>query len=105
MLDLDIRNMEPKKIDLKTPRVTFRIGDAQKTSTSKDHTGQISFKAYPTDRRLCVVRYLRDYQLRLEPHRGEKNQLFLSYRSPHDIIGRDTIRRWTKEVMAAAGWT
>ena len=78
-----------------TPVVTFAIGDPMKTITNIDHTGEIRFKAYQPDRRLCVARYLKEYE-RTENYRKDKKQLFLGYKAPHDEVGRDTISTWNK---------
>ncbi len=88
---LDTRNMDPKEIENNTPAVTFTIGELMKTSTNRDHTSEVRFKAFPPDRRLCVVRYLKEYRKRTEKYRENNNKLFLSYKTPHNEVGRDTI--------------
>ena len=40
---------------------------------------------------------------RVEPIRGQFTALFLSYISPHEPVGRDTISRWVVFVLTSAG--
>lgn len=100
---LDIRNMSPKVLMNTTGRVAFTLGDPLKTSTNRNHTGQLVFKSYPPDRTLCVVRYLAEYLKRTEGLREGTTSLFISYKKPHKAVGRDTISRWTKKTMEEAG--
>ena len=60
-------------------------------------------KAYPADRRLCVIYTLKEYLKRTQPLRGSHTCLFLSYVKPHSQVSRDTISRWLRTVMCNAG--
>ena len=51
---MDLRNMSWTKND-----VRCRFGDPLKTSTPRSHQNEIVFGAFPSDKALCVVRYLR----------------------------------------------
>ena len=60
--------------------------------------------AYPADKRLCVLSYLREYLTRTESLRNsEHTSLFLSYSKPHHPVCKSTISRWVKTVMTKAG--
>ena len=50
-------------------------------------------KAYPSDRRLCVVFTLKEYLKRTSTLRDNITSLFISYIKPHKKVSRDTIRR------------
>lgn len=60
-------------------------------------------KAYPVDRRLCVMFTLKEYLKRTESIRDSATSLFLSYVKPHNSVSRDTISRWLRVVMSNAG--
>ena len=57
----DVRNMH-----LTFSVVKFTVGDLLKTSRPGVHTGQVVFRAYTPDRRLCVVTVLKEYLQILE---------------------------------------
>ena len=94
----DIRNMSLTK-DYKN----FRLGDLLKTSRPGQPTPEVVFPAYPLDRKLCVVTTVRSYIKRTRDTRGNHTRLLLTSRSPVSIASRDTIRRWARDIMKAAG--
>ena len=93
----DIRNMT-----LTSSKVSFRIGDLLKTSRPGHHISELTLKAYAPDRRLCIVTTLNAYLERMRDIRGSNTQLFLTTRPPIKSATRDTIRRWTKDLLKAA---
>lgn len=97
---LDVRNLK-----ISTNRAIFSIGDLLKNSTPGHHLSNVTLLAYPVDRRICVITYLQQYLKRTKCYRShdKHNKLFLSWRSPHHPVSRDTLRRWTKNVMDLAG--
>lgn len=60
-------------------------------------------KAYPIDRRLCVIFALKEYLKRTEFLRQSKTCLFVSYVKPHNAVSRDTVSRWLRTVMFNSG--
>lgn len=60
-------------------------------------------KAYPRDRRLCVIFVLKEYLKRTESIRQGQTKLFLSYVKPHGTVSKDTISRWLRTVMYNSG--
>ena len=98
IMAFDIRNM-----DLQKSIVTFKIGELLKTSRPNHHLGEVRFKAYAPDRRLCVVTALKTYLKRTLDNRGAVQQLFLTTKPPHKGISRDTLRRWPLQIMGNAG--
>lgn len=95
---LDVRNMTTSKL-----RVSFRIGDPLKTSRPGDHLSELVFVAYPTDKRLCVVTAILSYLERTSTFRDTVTAFFLTTKPPIRVASRDTLRRWTKDIMLAAG--
>ena len=95
---LDIVNMT-----LTDDVVSFRIAELLKTSRPNRHQQEIKFQAYPHDPCLCIVSLTAEYMRRTEALRGSTQQLFITTRPPHNAASRDTVRRWTKAIMVAAG--
>lgn len=83
--------------------VTFVIDKLTKTSkVCKPHV-DVSFTSYPHDALLCVINVLRTYLQRTKPVRGTERRLFLSYVQPYKAVGSETIGRWIKGTLKAAG--
>lgn len=95
---LDIRNMS-----ISETRISFRIGDLLKTSRPGHHMSELVFEAYVPDRRVCVLTASLHYLVRTKDIRGNATRFFLTTKSPIKLASRDTIRRWTKDVMRDAG--
>ena len=55
------------------------------------------------NKRLCVVEHLKCYIEKTEEIRGGEEQLLISYIKPYKAIARDTLSRWIKTTMKAAG--
>ena len=56
-----------------------------------------------SDSRLCVVHTLCCYLERTMAVRGSETQLLISFCKPHKSVSSDTVSRWMKSVMTAAG--
>ena len=65
------------------------------------------FGAFPDDKRLCVVEYLRRYEAATGQHRNKKpgrsQPLFLSYIKPHALATSQRLAHWLKEMLGKAG--
>ena len=90
-------------IILRDNAVTFHFKDLLKQSKPGNHSASMKLKAYPQDRRLCVVKYLREYISRTHSIRAKEQYLFISHKKPYRRVTTQTIARWIKEVMEAAG--
>ena len=44
-----------------------------------------------------------EYLKRTQGSRGDEDKLFISFQKPHKAVSRDTISRWVKQVLEAAG--
>jgi len=64
---------------------------------------QIKFQAFNLNQNLCVYSILKLYLKVTEKIRGDEKQLLISYKKPHYKVSKDTISRWIKTVMKAAG--
>ncbi len=81
----------------------FRITDLIKQSRPGKSGLTVRLEAYPVDRRLCVVTYLKHYINQTRKLRGQETQLFISFKKPHSAISKDSISRWINFVMQDAG--
>ena len=92
------------KLEIKGSCIVFTVDELMKTDKQGKATGhRIEFTAYPPDRRLCILKVLREYLRRTEEFRDGQKQLLLSYRKPHGVVSKDKIARWIREVLALAG--
>jgi hypothetical protein len=83
---------------------TFTLSKVIKQSRPGKSPPVIELRAYPRDRRLCVVTVLREYLKRREVKAPKKeNKLFVTYVKPHEGVSRDTLSRWIKNIMCRAG--
>ena len=66
------------------------------------HVDKLIVCAYPVDRRLCPVLYIKEYLKRTKLLR-QSDQFFVQCTKPYKGVSRDTIRRWTKQVLRLSG--
>ena len=66
---------------------------------------QLSFKAYPDNRSLCIVRTLEEYMHRTAAWRQINgcSQLLLSHIRPHKEVSVSTVSIWVKTTLSLAG--
>ena len=83
----------------------YRITVMQKLKSSKPgvHLEPIELQAFKEDKKLCVSEHLKEYISRTRDLRNGQSQLLISYTKPHKPISRNTISRWTKQVIKSAG--
>ena len=87
--------------------ITLKTVGLLKTSRPGHHKGELTLKAFPGERKLCIVTLVREYinrtaLLRKVNDAGE-HRLFVSFDAPHKPVGPSTIGRWTKLTLARAG--
>ena len=82
---------------------TLQYSDVLKQTKPGKNIPVAKLKAYPVDRRLCVIFTLKEYLIRTENIRDGNTCLFISYVKPHGSVSRDTISRWLRTVMSNAG--
>ena len=95
---LDTRNMT-----LTSASVKFRVGDLLKQSRPGNHLTEIAVAAYAPDRRLCLVTVLKEYLDRTRVFRGDTTALFITTQEPYKAASKDTLSRWIKDTLIAAG--
>ena len=65
--------------------------------------GLVTIKPYEHDRELCPVALLNEYLHRTENLRGSNSKIFITGTKPYTAISRDTVSRWVKTILRAAG--
>ena len=73
-----------------------------KLKHTKNKGTEVSFKSFPGNRNLCAVSHLSQYLQITRPFR-QSPQLFLSYQKPHNPVVSQSISRWIRTMLAAAG--
>ncbi len=95
---IDIRNMY-----INDNKVTIKFGELLKTSRPGFQQHDITIKAYAPDRRLCLITVLKEYLKRTKLLRGSHTKLLLVTQKPYGPASKNTIVRWFKDVLRAAG--
>ena len=93
------------KIDINDSRVSLRVDELVKTDRPGKVGHELILKAYPVDRRLCVVRTMQRYLYVTKDFRSTlgKEQLFLSLNEPHTPVSKDTIAKWIRQMLDLSG--
>ena len=99
-----LRAIELEHMDLHQQHCTIYIQKVLKTTKPGKHIRPIVFRRYHIAS-LCIVQHLHRYcaltaSLRQHPGRGH---LLISFRKPHGPVVKDTLSRWIKNSLAAAG--
>ena len=63
----------------------------------------VELKAFPSERKLCIYRFLKCYLKRTLHIRGTITQLFITLTKPYRAISLNTMSRWVKELLKASG--
>lgn len=98
-----LHKLNLEKMKLKEGSVCFGYDVLLKQHRPGNASSELKLRAYPVDRRLCVIRYLQQYICRTRHIRGEAKQLFVSFQKPHKPVTKQTISRWIKTTMSLAG--
>ena len=96
IVNLDVEDMEI------SDKIVFKMKKLLKHNRVGDPLDTIILRNFSECKRLCVVKCLKMYLARTQCFRGY-SQLLLSYIRPFKPISRDTLSRWTLNVMNMAG--
>lgn len=86
-----------------TTSCQFQLLQHTKTSKPGQQCKPLVINEYTPDPKLCPLSTLKEYIQKTNPLRTGEKQLFLSFVRPHKAVSRDTISRWTKEVLKLSG--
>ena len=94
---IDARNMT---IDY--DRVTIRFGDKMKNTNQHFHQPEIHVKAYPADKRLCPVWYIKRY-LKATNKVRQTQKFFVITQKPYRAASKATIAGWIRKGLVRGG--
>ena len=91
--------LDTRNITLIKNEVKWRIGDLIKTPNPQNHVDELVCAAFPPDRTLYVVTYVKAYLERTALLRRKESGFLVSFKKPHNKVSRNIIRRWVKAVF------
>jgi len=100
LLSLDNMNVRQNEISF---NITSCLKQTRSGGRRNRHLVPIAFKRYPLDEKLCVFTLLNVYIERTASLRKDTRQLLICHAKPHGPASRDSISRWIKHTMKAAG--
>ncbi len=83
--------------------ITFYCSCLLKHSRPGNVGMKIEFDVYTPDKRICVFSVLQHYLEMTKSIRGDEQQLLISFRKPHAKVTKDTVSKWIKRTLTAAG--
>ena len=98
-----IKYLTLENMELSSTKCVFKITDKIKQTRVGTLVPPSIFLPYATDDKLCIITHLKEYINRTNQFRNCSPQLLLSYVKPYKPASKDTIARWCKSVLAAAG--
>ena len=81
----------------------FYVNEPIKQSRPGSTGTKLNFPAYPPDRRLCTVKYIKRYIELTSSLRASEQAFFISYKKPHHRVTTQTLLRWIKDTLKKAG--
>lgn len=97
ILALRVDKMESSKEE-----IVFELTTLLKSNRLGDPLSTVELKSFKECKKLCVVRAIKAYVKATDKFRKAK-QLLLSYIKPNGPISRDTLARWTIQMLSKAG--
>lgn len=91
-----------RNIHIEKDEVVFELDKLLKSNRMGDRLSTVTFISFSQEKKLCVVRTLKEYISRTTPLRVSE-QLLVSFIKPHGSISRDTLARWTVCMLRLAG--
>ena len=79
-----------------------RFSIFSKLKHTRDKGTEVTFRSFPENKNLCPVAHLSKYIQVTTPLRSSP-QLFVSYQKPHNPVGTQTLSRWVRNALSAAG--
>lgn len=82
-----------------TTTCQFHLLDQTKTNKPGQKCKPLVFNEYTLVPKLCPLSMLKEYIQKTKPLRNSAKKLLISFMQPHKAVSRDTISRWTKDVL------
>ena len=86
------------------PKCTIQYSEKHKQSRPGFHTEPVDILPFTKNQKLCLLTHLKRYvEMTKEFRNVSTTQLLISFVKPHVPVSRQTLSRWIKSVLAAAG--
>ena len=95
--------LSPDGMTVNTTSCQFHLLDHTKTSKLGQKCKPLVINEYTPDPKLCPLSTLKEYIQKTKPLRNSAKQLLISFIQAHKAVSRDTILRWTKDVLNLSG--
>ena len=90
-------------IQLTSQTAYLSLEEHTKTSRPNNAAAAVTITEFTPDSRICLLTTLKAYMKETERLRNGENKLFISFIKPNKAVSRDTISRWTKQVLTNSG--
>ena len=90
-------------IQLTSQIACLSLEEHTKTSRPSNTAAAVTITEFTPDSRICPLTTLKAYMKRTETLRNLENKLFITFIKPNKAVSRDTISRWTKQVLKNSG--
>ena len=98
-----IHLLEVKFIECSSERLILRLKEMLKMSKPGRHLAEIVLPSFSQRPGVCVVSTYQAYIKKTRLLRKGTSRLFLSTLKPHGAAARDTVSKWVKAILLAAG--
>lgn len=99
----NLQSLRLKDITLNNENIQIVWSSLMKQSRPGYNLEPVVLQAFVQNKKLCIVSYLRQYISRTKYIRGDNEQLFVSYKEPHDSVSKSTVSRWLRTIMSMCG--
>lgn len=83
--------------------IVIKIPDLIKTSRSGSFQPILTLPYFAQNPAICPCKTLLDYIEKTKLLRGNRSNLFISFRKPHKAVGPQSLSRWIKSVLMQCG--
>ena len=90
-------------IQLTSQTAYLSLEEHTKTSRPNNAAAAVPITKFTPDSRICPLTTQKAYMKKTETLRNGENKLFISFIKPNKAVSRDTISRWTKQVLTNSG--
>ena len=90
-------------IQLTSQTAYLSLEEHTKTSRPNNAAAAVTITKFTPDSRICPLTTQKAYMKKTETLRNGENKLFISFIKPNKAVSRDTISRWTKQVLTNSG--
>ena len=94
--------MDLEHMDISDNKANFYIAQLLKHNSPKKPMTVLTLHAFPEDKRICVLTYLKHYLKRTKELRAS-TKLFISTCAPHKGVSKETLSRWIKLILSKSG--